>query len=192
VAIWGAQLEEGPLTSYIPTTTAAVTRAADISSSAAATRVADVLTMTGTNFSDWYRQDEGTFVVSGNSNGASSKYPTLFAVSDSTVSNFLQLAYGSATLKWDGYSLGAQQFSLNLTKPTGVAVNYAGAYKIDDVGSSLDGVLVGTDFLASIPKLTALYVGSNYSGLSSLNGTISRIAYYPKRLSNTELQVITQ
>ena len=50
---WGAQSEAGTFaTSYIPTTTAAVTRAAD---SAPA--------MTGTNFSSWYNQPEGTFVL---------------------------------------------------------------------------------------------------------------------------------
>jgi hypothetical protein len=47
--LWGAQLEAGALpTSYIPTTTAAVTRSADVAS------------ITGSAFSGWYRQDEGT------------------------------------------------------------------------------------------------------------------------------------
>jgi hypothetical protein len=50
--IWGAQLEENAAfaTSYIPTTTATVTRAADISTSVA----------TSVFESSWYRQDEGT------------------------------------------------------------------------------------------------------------------------------------
>jgi hypothetical protein len=49
IYIWGAQLEEGSFpTSYIPTTTAAVTRNADVAS------------ITGSAFSGWYRQDEGT------------------------------------------------------------------------------------------------------------------------------------
>jgi len=46
---WGAQLEAGAFpTSYIATTSAATTRSADVAS------------ITGSNFSSWYRQDEGT------------------------------------------------------------------------------------------------------------------------------------
>jgi hypothetical protein len=46
---YGSQFESGAFaTSYIPTTGAAVTRAADVAS------------ITGSNFSSWYRQDEGT------------------------------------------------------------------------------------------------------------------------------------
>ena len=52
--MWGAQLEQGAFsTSYIPTTTAAATRAADVA------------TVTGANFSDWYNQTEGTFYFEG-------------------------------------------------------------------------------------------------------------------------------
>jgi hypothetical protein len=48
--LWGAQLEAGSFaTSYIATT------------SASATRTADVANMTGTNFSSWWNQNEGTY-----------------------------------------------------------------------------------------------------------------------------------
>jgi hypothetical protein len=49
IYFWGAQLEAGSFpTSYIPTTDATATRAADVAS------------ISGSNFSGWYRQDEGT------------------------------------------------------------------------------------------------------------------------------------
>src|SRR5215207_5895332 len=52
IDIWGAQVELGAFpTSYIPTTTTAVTRALDIAM------------MTGTNFSSWFTQPEGSVVV---------------------------------------------------------------------------------------------------------------------------------
>jgi hypothetical protein len=52
VYAWGAQLEAGAFaTSYIPTTTLAVARNADVA------------TMTGTNFSDWYNAGAGGAVA---------------------------------------------------------------------------------------------------------------------------------
>jgi len=52
---WGTQLEAGAFpTSYIPTTTTAVTRNADVAS------------MTGTNFSDWFNATAGTFFIQTN------------------------------------------------------------------------------------------------------------------------------
>ena len=52
--IWGAQLEQGSFaTSYIKT------------SGASATRSADNASITGENFSSWYRQDEGSIVSEG-------------------------------------------------------------------------------------------------------------------------------
>jgi hypothetical protein len=51
IFIWGAQLEAGAFaTSYIPTTTTSLTRNADN------------VSMTGTNFSDWYNASEGNFL----------------------------------------------------------------------------------------------------------------------------------
>jgi hypothetical protein len=52
IEIYGFQIELGAFaTSYIPTT------------SAASTRNADVATMTGTDFSDWFNASEGTFFI---------------------------------------------------------------------------------------------------------------------------------
>jgi hypothetical protein len=55
VTVWGAQAENGTFaTSYIPTTTTSLTRNAD------------VVSMTGTNFSDWYNVGAGSWFIQTN------------------------------------------------------------------------------------------------------------------------------
>ena len=61
IFIWGAQLEAGSFpTSYIPTTSSTVTRAADAAS------------ITGTNFSSWYNSTAGSFYADVKAYGTSS------------------------------------------------------------------------------------------------------------------------
>lgn len=62
---WGAQLEAGTSpTSYIPTTTAQVTRVADSSTSSQVTRAADTVALN--SLSPWFNHSEGTFVIKHN------------------------------------------------------------------------------------------------------------------------------
>jgi len=87
VLLWGAQLEEGSFpTSYIPTTGTALTRSADVAS------------ITGSNFSSWYNQSEGT--VFGNyssfSYGNATTPPTTAHFTDGTLNNYIRLNSGSA------------------------------------------------------------------------------------------------
>jgi hypothetical protein len=79
IFLWGAQLEAGAFpTSYIPTTSATVTRAADVAS------------ITGSAFSGWYNQTEGTFYSENRIGGFQvNKYPNVFNVNDSTNNNVI-------------------------------------------------------------------------------------------------------
>jgi len=82
IQMWGAQIEKGSLpTSYIPTTTTGT-----------AARSADVCSITGSNFSSFYNQSEGT-IVSKVSRLDSSNLTTfgrrLYTVNDGTASNEL-------------------------------------------------------------------------------------------------------
>jgi hypothetical protein len=191
ILVWGAQLEASPYpTSYIPTTTATVTRAADVSSSATVTRSADVAQMTGTNFSSWYRQDEGTLSFSTLSKGnafagylqgastinridpyQSNSFPTLVVVNNGTT---LVNSASSTAMSF----ASTQQFAIGIKQ---------GAYALAQQGAV---TITGTNS-ASPPTITQMFLGRQWSPLY-LNGTISRLSYWPTRLSDATLQAITR
>jgi hypothetical protein len=182
--IWGAQLEAGAFaTSYIPTTTAQVTR------------IADSATMTGTNFSSWYNATEGTlFAEAAAYRGGGATQRRIFVVDDGTANNRMTLRFDitptnvAFTDNVSGVLVG------NITSASTVVADTfyknAGAYKLDDFAFGLSGTLVGTDTSAAVPAVNAARIGCSSTG-EQINGWIKRISYYPRRLTNSELQAIT-
>jgi hypothetical protein len=178
VFAWGAQLEVGAFaTSYIPTVASTVSRSADVA------------TMTGANFSTWYNQSEGTFVV------ASAPYSagnfTSASATDGSTNNRVQVT-SSNTIQFLVGTGGVVQAILDAGTVNGGATNLtAGAYRINDFAASINGSAVATDTSGTIPTVTRLDVG-NLSGFAEfLNGHIRAIAYYNTRLPNTQLQTLT-
>ena len=185
IYVWGAQLEAGAFpTSYIPTSTAATTRAADVAS------------MTGTNFSEWHRQDEGAIVVI-------AKRDVLvtgrgFTISDGTANNQIRV-----NISVDGLGLRADLQIIAggvlqvVTSTTPVPTVWATlaiaiAYKANDFAISVNGTAVVTDVTGTVPTVDRMHIGSSETGTNgSHNGTVRRIAFLPKRLANAELQAIT-
>jgi hypothetical protein len=183
IYIWGAQLEAGAFpTSYIPTTTAQVTRAADSA------------VMTGVNFSSWYRQDEGTVCFENNYNFGSDLSSGLRVA--------LQIDNGSATdrfiLRNDAFANtfaaqvgGNTQASFNGATNTANFVKTAFGYATNNIAISNSGSLPSTDTSCLVPIVNTMRIGMFSNGALQLNGTIRKITYYPQRLSNAELVEIT-
>jgi len=189
IYVWGAQLEQGAFpTSYIPTTASTVTRSADNAS------------ITGTNFSSWYNQSEGTVYTKANSNNLASGGVIFIASNASYTERFAQLSltgnigYGYG-VSWITNSsvIGGGAFTL-------VGDTYAnGAYKkiaLSGIAGNFNGVS-GNQVLST--KKTNLYptgitqarIGSYNNNVSYLNGTISRLTYYPRALKPNQLQMLT-
>ena len=182
--LWGAQLEAGAFaTSYIPTTTATVTRAADVAS------------ITGTNFSSWYNQTEGTLFGEGTStNSISGTTARVYALaSNAATTEIFSLEARSATSIRARVLTGGVTVSASDTyNVLGKNSKVAGAYGSDGVTVCADGRSPVTS-ASSISTPDALYLGANAlgAGASCLNGTIKRITYWPVRLANTTLQSIS-
>lgn len=198
--IYGAQLEEGYLTSYIPTVASTVTRSADVYTSMARTRDTEKVSITGTNFSSWYNQGEGTFITKTASlyNGLQpGKYPFILSVSDGTLGNRITLLNSQVnappTVRFEISYNGVFQGTLaGGIVELGKEYSVATAYKLYSVAMSRDGSVAVTSPYR-VPPTNRLDIGSRTDNnvLMMYSGVISQIVYYPRRLTDSEIQEIT-
>jgi hypothetical protein len=185
-SVTSAQLEAGAFaTSYIPTTTAAATRSADVAS------------ITGANFSSWYRQDEGTVFAEWKCDPSTgSHWPNPAYFDDGTNNNYIGLQYrlpGAKTIRLNVVSGGVSSVSTTTNAYTpGQSGKTAAAFKVNDFGVVLAGSTVATSATGSMPLVTTARIGFETVSSSYFNGTIRRLTYWPQRLPNSTLQAITQ
>jgi hypothetical protein len=170
------------VSSYIPTTTAAVTRSADVAS------------ITGSAFSSWYSQSEGTvFVEFNDSNSSGARYP--YAISDNTVNNrFTLLRSGTSSLLYRIVAAGAQTNPGSQTVSLASPIKSALATQVvtDGAIAALGGTLSTPASPTSAPVVDRLYIGANHAGSEQLCGAIRRLTFWGQRLPNNVLQAITQ
>ena len=211
IYIWGAQLEEqSQATSYIPTSGATADRAEDVSSAkssadrtrdadsyttATKVRSADVCEITGTAFTDFYNQDEGTYFVKFNDVNDLSASSYIINSDDGTNDERVYLLYGSGgtgNLDFRVQDDGSSAFSDNIgTIAEDTTYNVAIRIKAGDYRGILDGTDVSTDTYNATPTITRVYIGSRGGG-SQINGKINKFIYFPRGLSNNELIKLTQ
>jgi hypothetical protein len=184
IYIWGAQLEAGSFpTSYIPTTTATVTRAADVAS------------MTGTNFSSWYNVNQGTlFAALRLINTSQGGVIGPINSSNVDINEGLVIQASTAQLRALNYldSGSTNNDIVNNTPAIGVnKIAVAGSTTDDATGvyfNALTG-LVNASRAQGFSNVAGLKIGDR--GGQRLNGTIARLAYYPVRLPDAQLQALT-
>jgi len=178
--VWGAQIEAGGFpTSYIPTTTATATRAAD---SAVVTPI-----------SSFYNQSEGTLFAEFVQTFSQAGNKALVSFDANFALNQVLLLTETSPDKVRLYvdSGGAPQASVNAGSITlGSVMKQAATIAANDFSMSVNGASVVSDTAGSVPSgITHLRVGSSPS--LGYNGHIRKIAYWPRRLSNTLLQQLT-
>ena len=175
VYLWGAQFEAGAFaTSYIPTVASTVSRSADNAS------------MTGTNFSSWYNQPQGTFVVDADTVATGNRIIEASAGSLSRVVDIYTVS-GPAVQMWNGTAAYSPFNNFTL----GLPFKVAGAYQTANYAVVLNGGAVRTDAAVLVNTADSLQIGRFSSGTNYLNGHIRAIAYYNTRLPNTQLQTLT-
>jgi hypothetical protein len=164
-------------TSVIPTTTTALTRSADVAS-------VDTL-------SPWYNATAGTLYA---------EWVARLGVD--------QQAFGLVNVG-DGVRVrkrSTDQYGLVVRDPTnrdlalnaspaiteGQIIKVAGAYAINDLALSGGGQSPATGSTYSVLTATTAFIGGSVSaGATYVNGHLRRITYYPRRLTQADLQAIT-
>ncbi|CAB4155016.1 hypothetical protein UFOVP653_59 [uncultured Caudovirales phage] len=190
---WGGQVEVGSFaTSYIPTTTVSVTRAADLA------------VMTGTSFSNWYSQSAGTFIIefqsitNGKNSTGGNGFLFLYDIDNASTNNITLIAsngYGpgvESTIADAGVNQAVMRSSVALAD--GLTKKHALAYAANDFAACVNGGAVLTDTSGTVPSgMTRLTLGAQNAtvGVNNFTGYIQRIAHHSRRLSNAELQSIT-
>lgn len=180
VYLWGAQLEAGAFaTSYIPTTTTSVTRNAD------------VVAMTGTNFSSWYNASQGTFAAIADT----AKPTSLVAIAEITSVNdgtsLERVITRFITGSVEGVSVvgGNTEFQLGDSYTVNTPTKIAFAFKTNSFAVGLNGGTPLTSASGQIPStVNQLIIG----GSGNLNGHVYSLRYWPQRLINAETQAFSK
>ena len=168
--LWGAQVEAGAFpTSYIPTTASTVTRSADNAS------------MTGTNFSSWYNQSEGTFysnvksttgvsgyIISARGTSAGDRHQLTQLGGATVISNVVVATFPKT---YNSQNKQAYSYSTN---------NFSFVTDKDKITQKFSGAIPTNILYATIGR-------ADFGGLNPINGTISRLTYYPIQLTNQQL-----
>jgi hypothetical protein len=185
VYLWGAQLEAGSFaTSLIPTLASTVTRSAD---------VASVNTL-----SPWFNNVEGAFFaefsqLAANSVLAATVNPRVLSAHNGSTTTAIDILTETTGQAFFGINAGSAQWNISRSGAVsaGQVSKFAGAFKVNDIAASLNGGTVGTDTSATIPTVTTLQLANRFGSDRSINGHLRRVAFYPRRLLDAELQALT-
>lgn len=185
--IYGAQLETGSFpTSYIKSNSGSTT-----------TRSADVASIPVADFG--YNQSAGTLLIDylyqSLGSGELGRYLELGGSNPSQDRILLYLSESSENTALQIRTTGGgTQTGLNVSTPIGQFNKVASGFSKDDVAAVSNGGSAVIDTLADIPaNIVELDIGSSSSNIADVGVVyIKSIQYYPRRLTNAQLQALTE
>jgi hypothetical protein len=180
INIWGAQLEEGSYaTSYIKTTSASVTRNADVISK--------------TGISSLIGQSEGTLFVDFDFDGSGFGLTNDFFlyVGDGANTDSIYIDYFNNIFRWVVFNGSTLAFYTDLATTNG-RHKLALGYKAGQYVAYADGNLILADTNATAPPTCAmLSIAQNVTGFGSMAKEINAAALWKTRLTNAQLASLT-
>jgi hypothetical protein len=185
VYAWGGQIESPGGTSsvgtYIPTTSATVTRNGD--------------SLVFSSLNDWFNQDEGTLLLEwvGRESRVGRVLCTLSGSGGFNDSIYI-VRTNTTQLQLASRNGGVQVVSMfkSYTLTDGTVSRLAMRYRANDVAWTLNGDEVGTDSAVTLPTFTRIAIGGDWSAAPGLQWSqpIRMAAYWPVGLSNAAMQTL--
>jgi hypothetical protein len=191
--VWGCQLEAGyGATSYIPTSGASATRAADVYTSSSASRATEVLTIPRTSVN--LKPYEGTVSMEGTIEGDLTTNQYLYGFGDGTTNALISARMQSNTMQFLVFNGGNSQGGAAYKTYSGVTPVFKISSSYSNTGwvSALDGAIISSagPGTAGLPQYGTITIGSGF-GSGVRRAYIKNFAYYPAKLSNNELISMT-
>jgi hypothetical protein len=183
--LWGAQLEAGAFaTSYIPTIASTVTRSADFA------------TITGSLFSQWYNQPEGSFIADYTMIGVGVVGVTqeILNADDATANNnFFVRTTSSLNTSMTAVTGGVAQGFIDIGGAAANTIQKTGyAIALNSAAGVRNGGTVVADTTYAVPTgLNRMALGTRLGANNFLNGHIRSIRYVPVRAADFQLQALT-
>lgn len=194
--MWGAQVEPDQIpTSYIPTTTAQATRAADVTTSPQVTRATERASVL--DVQPWYNNDEGTYFIDYSPDASADKRAVGFQMSSTTtVLDRIMVRKGNTTgeVRVDVFdSAGSPQVNLlgATNVPEGSRIGAVLSVKTNKAAFSVNGNTPVVDTDVAMPAPTRFSVGGEASSANSINGIVSSFHYYKTAMSNDQIQALS-
>ena len=183
--VWGAQLETGSIaTTYIPTTAAAVSRAAD------------VISASGALVSGLIGQTEGTIYaevdVKALQGSVAKTFIDIGATNNRIFIGFTSLASNTIRLQIDTSANPVRVDIRSAVSSAGI-IKVAAAYQSGNCVLYVNGVAgtVSANDSFSFSTLSNVFIGQTIAGTAFLNDRIRAAALYTTRLSNDQLAELT-
>lgn len=190
IYVWGAQVEAALFpSSYIPTTSGAVTRAADVVLNNASNTVP---------FASWYNSSAVTVYCEFSTFGVGGTTTQHFYnINDNTNNNGIA-NYINSDASPAGNAFELKNATVNVVNENygdsilnGDLVKTAFALELNNFAICMDGLSPVTDATGTIPTLTQINFGNRSSNDRPIYGHIRALYYYPVRVTDAELQRIT-
>jgi hypothetical protein len=180
--VWESQIEQGAFpTSQIKTLYSTATRTADNAS------------MRGENFSSWYNPNEGTLLTNVNLPVRILTGARSFALDDGTTTYMMDLTNTLNTFTLEALENSSYVNIISISNSTSKIVKQATSFNNSSQTISVNGEVTSPSSTSlSINRYSNLRIGTQVNNTAYLNGTISQLTYYPKRLPNAFLQNLTK